>query len=148
MERPHHIGDVYLSRIIKSVALDDQSAKIAESLPNFSHFVRECLFRHAVHTTLECTRERDFRGTDRCNPFHQPVCFVCWPHGSPGAEAIKQFSADGLNTAFLDHKAKERNSYLIDLKGINSRSVQEKPKSPETLGFFASIRKKIRDRSP
>jgi hypothetical protein len=55
-----------MSRIIKSIALDEQTAKIADTLPNFSHFVRECLYRHAVSNTLECSRDKIWRGTDRC----------------------------------------------------------------------------------
>ena len=110
--------------VIKSVALDEKTAKIAESLPNFSHFVRECLYRHAVQTTLECTRDRDWNDTGRCNPFVQPVCWVCWPNGAPGHDAVKQWRADNLNLAFLDHRAKELNSSLIELKGINQKSVQ------------------------
>ena len=149
-----------MSRIIKSVALDDKTAKIAESLPNFSHFVRECLFRHAVHTTLECTREKSWHGTDRCSPLTQPVCFVCWPNGSPGSPAIKAESetrrgrwgegrVEGTpDLVFLDAEARKVNSELINLKGINYQQPKKKAKSPETLGFFASIRQKIRNRSP
>lgn len=136
-----------MSRIIKTVALDEQSASIAKGLPNFSHFVRECLYRHAIHTQLECSREKTFRGTDRCNPLMQPVCFSCWPNGNPGSEAVKQFSADGLSINFLDMRAKERNSHLIDLNGINRRVPKESPEKRPSVGFFASIRQKIRNRS-
>ena len=135
-----------MSRIIKTVALDEQSASIAKELPNFSHFVRECLYRHAIRNDLECPRPKTFRGTDRCNPLMQPVCFSCWPNGSPGPDAVKQFSADGLSINFLDLKAKERNSHMIDLNGINRRVVKESPEKPPSVGFFASIRQKIRNR--
>ena len=139
-------GVEIMSRIIKSIALDDQTARIAESLPNFSHFVRECLYRHAVTTTLECSRDQTWLDTERCNPTVQPICFSCWPNGRPPNEAIKQFRADGLSINWLDMKARETNSYLIDLGRIN-RIVKESPKSPTKVGFFASIREKIRNRS-
>jgi len=136
-----------MSRIIKSIALDEQTAKIADTLPNFSHFVRECLYRHAISNTLECSREKTWRGTDRCNPLMQPVCFNCWPNGSPPVEAVKQWSQDKLAMSFLDDRAKSHNEYLIDLTGIN-RKAQKTRKSAVKVGFFASIRQKIRDRSP
>jgi hypothetical protein len=136
-----------MSRIIKSIALDEQTARIADTLPNFSHFVRECLYRHAVSNTLECSREKIWRGTDRCNPFKQPVCFNCWPFGAPPVEAVRQWSTDKLAMNFLDERAKKHNEYLIDLAGIN-RKVKKRLKSPVKVGFFASIRQKIRDRSP
>ncbi len=133
-----------LSSIIKSIALDEKSAAIAKSLPNFSHFVRECLYRHAVRTNLECNREKSFRGTDRCNPFHQPVCWVCWPNGSPGSEAIKQFTQDKLNVAFLDHRAKIVNSELIELSGINRKVAKTHETPPPKASFWSKLLGKLK----
>ena len=123
--------------IIKSVALDVKSAAIAETLPNFSHFVRECLYRHAINMNTEvCDREIPWRELDRCNPFQQPLCFVCWPKGCPPKEAVAKVTRPGSqihhsDIPYLDSEAEKNNQFLIDLKGFSVQpNVQqmEKPK--------------------
>jgi len=124
--------------IIKSAALDEQTSRIADNLPNFSHFVRECLLRHAVNmNAASCDRTRwaqtlsrsqnQFQ-TDRCNPATQPSCFVCWPYGPPPLEAVKKFQNGESDLNYLDHEARKYNTHLIDLKG-NSVQSKRKPKS-------------------
>jgi hypothetical protein len=96
--------------IIKSIALDERTAQIAQDLPNFSHFVRECLYRHA-------------------NPSTQPVCFVCWPNGNPPVEAISRSvlkksrhnELDPRLLSYLDEEARKKNRYLVDIKGIDKK---------------------------
>jgi len=117
-----------LSRIIKSVSLDAESSAIADSLPNFSHFVRECLYRHAVQSVTECVEPKPERFQGRCNPLTPKNCFVCWPEGKPTKEAVKQWSADRLSMSWLDMKAKEANAHLISLQGASTRKrTQEMP---------------------
>jgi len=111
-----------VSRIIKSVSLDDSSAKIADTLPNFSHFVRECLYRHAIKQSSECTQPKPDRFQGRCNPLSKVPCFVCWPNGKPPVEAVKQWSQDKLAMTWLDMKAREHNQHLIDMRSINTTS--------------------------
>jgi hypothetical protein len=120
-----HIGGVDMSRRIKTVALDDQSAKIAESLPNFSHFVRECLFRHAVHHTAECLRERNFETTNR---------------------AIREYRSSldtkqPLDIRFLDEQARIKNTYLFDVRGI-----QKVPKLRSDPPLKPSLWQKLRQK--
>lgn len=110
-----------MSRIIKSVSLDAESSAIADSLPNFSHFVRECLYRHAVQSVTECVDPKPDRFQGRCNPLTPKNCFVCWPEGKPTKEAVKQWSADRLSMSWLDMKAKEANAHLISLQGASTR---------------------------
>lgn len=119
-----------MTRIIKSISLDDSSAKIADTLPNFSHFVRECLYRHAVKQSSECTQPKPDRFQGRCNPLSKIPCFVCWPNGKPPVEAVKQWSQDKLALSWLDMKAKEHNQHLIDLAAMNN--VSKTPKSTST----------------
>jgi hypothetical protein len=132
---------------ITTISLDEESAKIAKTLPNFSHFVRECLFRYASNKNVEsCTREKWIE-TELCNPFVQPVCFSCWPNGAPPREAVKQFRADGLSLAWLQEQARYHNRGVFDISGVNtlpSRMDQDKKKSPSKVGFFAQIRRKYR----
>lgn len=109
-------------RIVKSVSLDEETSPIAESLPNFSHFVRECLLRHAITDATECNLPKPERFKGRCNPLNAKNCFVCWPNGNPPKDAVKQWSADYLSLGWLDMKAKEHNKQLIDLRRINSSS--------------------------
>ena len=115
-----------MSRIIKSVSLDESSAAISDTLPNFSHFVRECLYRHAVKQASECTQPKPERFKGRCNPLASIPCFVCWPNGKPSREAVKQWSQDSLTMDWLDMKAKEHNQHLIELANMNT--VQKSPR--------------------
>jgi hypothetical protein len=133
-------------RIIKTVSLDENSSKIANQLPNFSHFVRECLYRYASNFGVgECTREKLDTFKDRCNPFTQPVCFACWPNGAPPRESVKQFRQDNLSITWLQEQAKFANRDMIDLTNVNT--VAPKPKkTPSKVGFFAQIRAKYRDK--
>ena len=130
--------------IIKSAALDEQTSRIADNLPNFSHFVRECLLRHAVNmNAASCDRTRwvshprsqtPFE-TNRCNPTVQPSCFVCWPYGPPPLEAVKKFNLGEADLNYLDHEARKYNTHLIDLKG-NSVQSKRKPKSDRKSTFL------------
>ena len=131
-----------MSRIIKSVSLDENTSKIADSLPNFSHFVRECLYRHAVQSVTECVEPKPDRFQGRCNPLTPKNCFVCWPEGKPSKEAVKQWSADKLSMSWLDMKAKEANAHLISLQGANTRKRVEQ--MPVKAGGKRSFMQKFR----
>ena len=134
-------------RIIKTVSLDEKSAQLANQMPNFSHFVRECLFRYSSNfQAQECSRDglEEFDG--KCNPFVAPTCFVCWPEGCPPKKAIRQFRQDNLSVSWLLEQAKFANREMPDLTNVNHMK-QELPRSPSTLGFFASIRQKYRQKS-
>ena len=131
--------------VIKTVALDEETAKIAKSLPNFSHFVRECLYRYASNLSVsDCTRETFDKYQGKCNPFIQPVCFSCWPYGAPPKEKVKQFLQDNLSMTWLQEQAKFENREMIDLTNVNTNKKTRK--SPSKVGFFASIRQKYRQK--
>ena len=115
-------GVEVMSRIIKTVSLDDQSAKLAEQLPNFSHFVRECLYRNAISTATECTRNKPERFQGRCNPLEGITCYVCWPNGLPERKAVAQWSNDKLTMEWLDEQARASNQHLIDMAVINRKA--------------------------
>ena len=135
-----------MSRIIKTVALDEKSNEIAKQLPNFSHFVRECLYRYASNISVsECDRPKTEDFPDLCNPFVQPVCFACWPDGAPPSESVKQYRQDKLSITWLQEQAKYHNRNFIDLVNVN-HVEQKTARSPSTLGFFASIREKYRQK--
>ena len=109
-------------RIIKSVSLDEHSAKIADTLPNFSHFVRECLYRQALQKATECHQPKMERFNGRCNGLTQENCFICWPSGKPSKDAVKQWSADQLTMDWLDAQARIHNKRLIDLRNMDTKT--------------------------
>ena len=113
-------------RIIKSVSLDEDTAKIADTLPNFSHFVRECLYRQALQKATECNEPKTERFNGRCNGLTQQNCFVCWPSGKPPRDAVKQWSQDKLTMDWLDSQARIHNQRLIDLRNIETK-IQDLP---------------------
>ena len=139
-------GAIVMSSIIKTVSLDENSAKIAKELPNFSHFVRECLYRYASNMSVgECTREKLERFKGNCNPFTQPVCFACWPNGAPPMNSVKQYIQDNLSIEWLQEQAKFANRDMIDLTNVNT-TPKKREKRPSKVGFFAQIRAKYRDK--
>ena len=74
----------------KTISLDEDTARIAARLPNFSRFVRQCLIKHAAHAEIfEKGAETPHKAPvsarvwgetkDKCNPRHKNGrCFVCW----------------------------------------------------------------------
>ena len=125
-----------MSRIIKSVSLDETSSKIADTMPNFSHFVRECLYRHAVTQASECTQPKPERFEPRCNPLSKVPCFVCWPNGKPSKDHVRQWSQDNLTLDWLDMKAREHNKHLIELANMNT--VKKSARLPSEGGVNAN----------
>jgi len=73
--------------IIKSISLTPITADLADNIPNFSRFVRECLIRHHLKDGGEwglCKRENP--ESKLCLPMVKPRCLKCWPAGKPPAE--------------------------------------------------------------
>tara|TARA_R100001463_G_C3542616_1_gene222484 strand:- start:2174 stop:2587 length:414 start_codon:yes stop_codon:yes gene_type:complete len=120
-------------RKVTTISLDEKTAAIAKSLPNFSHFVRECLLRHHASqmNVDECPFNKQERFGNRCVPrVHQrPHCFVCWPHGKPSEELVKNYMAhQDLNR--LDEATRIQNWQLLNLD--QNITVQESAALPET----------------
>jgi len=93
-----------MARVIKTISLDKLTASLAESIPNFSAWIRQQLLiehiaqggqsLHVVEETLRGfiikapTNEIDGFGRrklenvklDKCNPYHKDgLCMTCWP---------------------------------------------------------------------
>ncbi len=69
----------------KTITLDEQTALLAERMPNFSGWVRNKLRMHAVDLVKESAHvapeeARKWGETkDKCNPNHRDGrCGVCW----------------------------------------------------------------------
>lgn len=132
-------------RKVTTISLDEKTAAIAKSMPNFSHFVRECLLRH--HASLmnvdECPFNRVERFGDRCVPrvLNRPHCFVCWPHGKPSETLVKNFLAH-QDLERLDEATKIENWQLLNLD--QNITVQESDKSPSNGGGKANLWSRIK----
>jgi hypothetical protein len=123
-------------RKVTTVSLDEKTAAIAKNMPNFSHFVRECLLRHHASSLNqdECPHIRQERFGNRCVPRvkGRPVCFVCWPHGRPSQDLVTSFLRNHEDLERLDRETKAENWQLLNLdQGI---TVQESARLPSKGG--------------
>ena len=76
-----------MAQVNKTISLDEHTAQIADRLPNFSRFVRQCLLelgqktevsRYAAHVAPAEARIWG-ENKDKCNPAHQKgQCATCW----------------------------------------------------------------------
>lgn len=127
-----------------TVSLDERTSAIAKSLPNFSHFVRECLLRHHANSMNrdECQYIRQERFANRCVPIvkSRPVCFVCWPNGRPSQDLVTSFLRDHNDIERLDRETKAENWQLLNIdQGI---TVQESARlSSESRGKRSFLKK-------
>ena len=70
-----------MTRIIKTISLDETTAEIASSLPNFSEFIRAKLLEHAglvlgwYWICEPCDKARSYVGYSR--PKKIPICYYC-----------------------------------------------------------------------
>lgn len=128
-------------RKITTISLDEKTAVIAKQLPNFSHFVRECLLRHHAQSMNrdDCPFNKVERFGNRCVPrVHQrPHCFVCWPNGKPSEELVKSYLSH-RDLKRLDEATKLENWELLEVNDGMHHSLQDSIKesatSPKTLG--------------
>ncbi len=87
-----NIGGFFMP--ITSISLDDETFKIAQSMPNKSAFMRECLKRwYALETGTHIHPTK----SPLCFPYSKRgVCSLCWPDGIPPLADWKYFMAYGL----------------------------------------------------
>lgn len=121
-------------RKITTISLDEKTAHIAKQMPNFSHFVRECLLRHHANSLNrdECGWSKQERFGNRCVPRvkDRPTCFVCWPHGRPSQDLVTRFLREGQSLEQLDRETKAENWQMLNID--QNYTVQEMDKSPFT----------------
>ena len=133
-------------RKVTTVSLDERTAAIAKSMPNFSHFVRECLLRHHASSLNqdECPWTTQERFANRCVPRvkGRPVCFVCWPHGRPSQDLVTSYLRDHEDIERLDRETKAENWQLLNIdQGI---TVQESARLPsESRGKPTMLQKLV-----
>ncbi len=135
-------------RKVTTVSLDEKTAAIAKSMPNFSHFVRECLLRHHANTMNrdECQYSRQERFANRCVPIvkGRPVCFVCWPNGRPSQDLVTSYLRDHNDIRRLDRETKAENWELLDInQNITVQESDELPSTPRPKGAISRFFKAL-----
>lgn len=83
-----------MSSIVRSISLDPPTAKIAQRIPNFSKFCRECLLRwDAIQRSPDCPVERMDHPLvgDHCIPAPTRICLKHWPEGTPRMDDWREF---------------------------------------------------------
>lgn len=110
-------GDI-LSRIIRTVSLDKSSDEIAAKKPNFSKWVRDQLKLQDVeyqnsHVTLTMFREKGI-----CNPTASPRCNICFPHGRPAREDVREYNMGHISSDELQEITKKKSASLPQSKTL------------------------------
>ena len=111
-------GDI-LSRIIRTVSLDKSSDEIAAKKPNFSKWVRDQLKLQDVeyqnsHVTLTMFREKGI-----CNPTASPRCNICFPHGRPAREDVREYNMGHISSDELQEITKKKIRFFTSIKNIS-----------------------------
>jgi len=107
-----------MSRIIKTVSLDESSDELASKIPNFSKWVRNQLklqdesFQNS-HVTLGVYRKKGI-----CNPSASPRCNICFPHGRPQITDIKDFNTGRISSEQLQEITKKKCNSLNQSKTL------------------------------
>jgi len=140
-----------MSSIIRSISLDEQTAVIAKSVPNFSRFVRECLLRyHAVEHAAGCPVEL-VGGKLRhglCTPSRGRFCLKHWPKGLPDMDDwTKYLSMMECNPKRLYESYPECNLSSLELLAHGSKNErilawvqrQSERRNPAQIEFAGMI---------
>lgn len=139
-----------MTKIVKSISLDERTAPIASEKDNFSAWVREQLLNE-ISYTIPCTffevRHFDRRGkqiyddyysesgeklkrmritSEICNAMRKPTCTVCYPEGPPEAEDWLLYTRREIDREELLRRASKRWSWRTD-----ALAKQEDPKNTE-----------------
>ena len=83
-----------MSSIVRSISLDPKTANIAQRIPNFSKFCRECLLRwDSIQRSPDCPVEKLEHPLvgDHCIPAPTRICLKHWPNGNPRLEDWREF---------------------------------------------------------
>ncbi len=133
-------------RKVTTISLDERTSHIAKQMPNFSHFVRECLLRHHASQLNQdsCGWTKQERFGNRCVPIvkDRPTCFVCWPHGRPSQDLVTLYLREHNDLERLDRETKAENWQLLNID--QNFSVQEMEKEVSKQGGKGNLWQKLR----
>lgn len=133
-----------MSRIIRTVSLDKRSDELAAKKPNFSAWVREQLnstdqeYQNS-HVTLSVYREKGI-----CNPSASPRCNICFPHGRPAREDIREYNMGELTDIELQDITKKKFSSANLSKTLAISKSEESGKKETEKQKIISERKYLR----
>ena len=128
-----------MSRIIRTVSLDQESDKLAAKKPNFSKWVREQLklqdqsFLNS-HVTVSLFREKGI-----CNPSASPRCNICFPHGRPAREDIREFNTGTITSQELQEITKKK---FVSIKSSETLAITRS----EEFGIKEPLTPPLRER--
>ena len=139
-----------MTKIVKSISLDERTAPIASEKTNFSAWVQEQLLNEIAYT-IPCTffdvHHFDRRGkqiyddyytetgeklkrkritSEICNGMKKPTCTVCYPEGAPEGEDWLLYTRREIDREELLRRASERWQWRTDAlaKQDNSKNQQ------------------------
>jgi len=93
-------GGDELTKVVKSISLDQETAKLANAKSNFSEWVRIQLLteihleRDCIFFTRQITDKKNKLITEShfCNGMSKMPCPKCWPNGAPRREDWLRYS--------------------------------------------------------
>tara|TARA_B100000029_G_scaffold469127_1_gene506742 strand:- start:724 stop:1131 length:408 start_codon:yes stop_codon:yes gene_type:complete len=116
-----------MTKVVKSISLDEQTSILASSKNNFSAWVREQLLAEVAHT-IPCSYFSDIHQI--CNGMRKPHCITCYPEGPPTREDWLAFVSEEITQEELQEKALETWSWRTQLK-TEPKNVED---APQPLG--------------
>ena len=137
-----------MSRIIRTVSLDQKSDEIAAKKPNFSRWVREQLISQDEsvqnsHVTLSVFREKGI-----CNPSASPRCNICFPHGRPEMVDIREYNKRQITSTELQEITKKKWTSINQSKtlAISKREEfgKEEPPKLENISKRKYLRRTLK----
>ena len=142
-----------MTKIVKSISLDERTAPIASEKENFSAWVREQLLNEIAYT-IPCNfftvHHYDRKGkqiydqyytetgeklkrkrvtSEICNGMKKPTCTVCYPEGAPDGKDWLLYTQRQIDREELLSRASERWRWRTDAlaKQENSKNQENTP---------------------
>ena len=128
-----------MSRIIRTISLDQRTDELAGKKPNFSAWVRNQLLEDSQNVSLIHVTKAIFEKDGVCNPSGSPRCTICYPYGKPPIELIRKYNSEkGVNGIgiiaarenLLKDTKKHYDGVVVDMKPmIEEKSPLAPPRS-------------------
>ena len=133
-----------MSRIIKTISLNEEADKIASQKPNFSAWVREQLIKEDEsfqnsHVTLSVFRDKGI-----CNPSASPRCNICFPHGRPILADIREYNLGLITGTELQSITKKKSALANGVEILRTQKLEPGLEKPGILDKSKKERKYLR----
>ncbi len=117
-----------MSRIIRTVSLSKRTDELASKKSNFSKWVRDQLLLDHQNVSLIHVTKTIFEEKGICNPFADPRCGICYPHGKPKPEDGRLFNTGHISKEVLQERTK--NHYDEVIPNINPEIEEDLSLTP------------------